>query len=426
MTNRRLLTVARCSIALALLTALAPSARVDAAGGEWTIVDTLPVPEGASGLAWDGTWLYCGIYGADGGRIYRIDPITGGHTLLFTGVHDDAFGLTYDGTHLWTTDHPGSSSTPATALKLDWDGTVLDSIDLPAHYMSGIAYDTGDFWVARYYPDPSHLFKMSAAGATLDDFVAPDNQPWDLCMHDGDLWMADYWGDTIYRIDAATGTLLESHPTEGVDPAGVVWDGTHLWYCDNGMGFDIDFLYKVDLSGGGTPAISVPVTAHDFGQVTIGEMATWNVTVQNTGSAPLEISGVTFAPPADLSSSAAFPVTIRSSPGSSSTSPVTPSMRARPSTSTPPRPTTAWCVSTPTRAGSRRSATTETRRSSWTPSPSTTATSTSTPASACPSASARSSRWTSVCGSAPTPPPRSARSSTSTATTRRTIRCRSS
>ena len=33
---------------------------------EWTIVASYPIPEGASGLAWDGTNLYCGIYGADG------------------------------------------------------------------------------------------------------------------------------------------------------------------------------------------------------------------------------------------------------------------------------------------------------------------------------------------------------------------------
>ncbi|MDZ7777925.1 MAG: hypothetical protein U5L09_21075 [Bacteroidales bacterium] len=36
---------------------------------EWTIEATYEIPQNASGLAWDGTYLYCGIYGVDGDRI---------------------------------------------------------------------------------------------------------------------------------------------------------------------------------------------------------------------------------------------------------------------------------------------------------------------------------------------------------------------
>ncbi|MCH8967880.1 MAG: choice-of-anchor D domain-containing protein [Planctomycetes bacterium] len=279
------------------------------AGSQWTIVATYAIPEGASGLAWDGTNLYCGIYGSNGGQVYEIDPDTGSYSLLFTGPQGDAFGLTYDGQYLWTTDHPGGSAVPAIAMKLDWNGTVLEQIDLPAHYMSGIAYDNGDFWVARYYSDPSHLFKVDAAGTVLDDFVAPDNQPWDLCMAEGYLWMADYWGDALYKIDPATGNMLESHASEGVDPAGIVWDGQYLWYCDNGEGGN-DFLYKVDLAGGGTAEINIPVTSHSFGPIPIGEFATWDVAVNNNGTATLEITDVTFSPMDGLSCSCAFPINI--------------------------------------------------------------------------------------------------------------------
>jgi len=276
----------------------------------WTIVATYPIPEGASGLAYDGTYLYCGIYGANGDQIYRIDPSTGDYSLLFTGPQEDAFGLTYDGVYLWTTDHPGSSSTPAVAMQLDWNGDLLTEFDLPTHYMSGIAYDGGDFWVARYYPDPGHLYKVDAAGTTLDEFDAPDNQPWDLCIEDGKLWMADYWGDALYQIDPSTGDLLESHPSEGVDPAGVAWDGEFLWYCDNGEGYDQDYLYKVDLAGGGTPEINILDTSHDFGPVSIGDSVSWQTTVENTGTADLILTGMTFSPPDDLSSPDTFPVVI--------------------------------------------------------------------------------------------------------------------
>ena len=271
---------------------------------------TYPIPEGASGLAYDGTYLYCGIYGADGDELYQIDPDTGDYSFLFTGPQEDAFGLTYDGSYLWTTDHPGSSSDPAVAMKLAWDGSLLARFDLPVHYMSGIAYDNGDFWVARYYPDPGHLYKVDTDGAILDEFDAPDNQPWDLCVENDHLWMADYWGDTLYQIDPETGDLLDSHSSEGVDPAGIVWDGEFLWYCDNGEGYDQDYLYKVDLQGGGTPQIHIPVTSHDFGPIAIGDSATWYLTVQNVGTADLNISALTFDPPEDLSCPIAFPVII--------------------------------------------------------------------------------------------------------------------
>ncbi|NIP44456.1 MAG: hypothetical protein GWO41_10420, partial [candidate division Zixibacteria bacterium] len=80
---------------------------------DWTIVASYVIPEYSSGLAWDGTHLYFGIYGSDGGRIFQVNPADGSYTQLFTGPHEDAYGLTFDGTHLWTTDHAGGISDPA-------------------------------------------------------------------------------------------------------------------------------------------------------------------------------------------------------------------------------------------------------------------------------------------------------------------------
>jgi PKD repeat protein len=285
----------------------------------WSIEATFPIIADASGLAYDGTYLYCGIYGVSGGNIYQIDPQTGSYSLLFTGPQDDAYGLTYDGQYLWVTDHPGSSSTPAKAMKLDWNGTLLTEFNLPTHYMSGIAYDNGNFWVAQYYPDPGVIYKVDASGNILQQFTAPDNQPWDLCIQDGDLWMADYWGDTLYKINKTTGSLIESHASEGVDPAGVVWDGNYLWYCDNGEGA-YDFLYKVDLLGAGTPAINVVESFHNYGPVTVGDSVTWNATVQSIGTAPLIIDDVTITGSPYVTCTATFPITI--TPGNETSLPL--------------------------------------------------------------------------------------------------------
>ena len=249
---------------------------------DWSIVATYSIPESAAGLAYDGASLYCGIYGANGDEVYQIDPDTGSYSLLFSGPQEDAFGLTYDGVYLWTTDHPGSSSTPAGAMQLDMNGNLFSQFDLPDHYMSGIAYDDGDFWVATYYPDPATIHKVDDTGSILQQFTAPDDQPWDLCLENDNLWMADYWGDTLYKIDPSTGNLLESHSSEGVDPAGIVWDGTYLWYCDNGIDYTDDYLYKIDLAGAGTPDLDCSGDLHWI-DVQPSATVTDEITVENIG-----------------------------------------------------------------------------------------------------------------------------------------------
>ncbi len=269
-----------------------------AQGGQWTVVATYPIPEGAAGLAYDGTYLYCGIYGSNGDEVYQINPADGSYQLLFSNPNiGDTYGMTYNGQHLWITDHVLSISTPATAIELDFQGNIVSQFDLPAHYMSGIAYDSGTFWVARYYPDPSQIYQVDSTGAVLGQFTAPDNQPWDLCLENGNLWMADYWGDALYKLDPTTGTLLETHASEGSDPAGIVWDGQYLWYCDNGQGYQQDYLYKVDLSGTGTPVLVLGFTEHDFGNVVMGQPATVELNVFNSGTGALVLQDLQFTSP---------------------------------------------------------------------------------------------------------------------------------
>jgi hypothetical protein len=176
--------------------------------------------------------------------------------------------------------------------------------------MSGIAHEGNDtFWVATYYPDPATIYQVDTLGSVIKQFTAPDDQPWDICLQDSGLWMADKWGDSLYMIDTADGALLASYASEGTDPAGIVWDGQFLWYCDEGSG-GVDYLYKVDLSGAGTPAIYLDATEHDYGVVTIGDSPTWDVTVQNVGTADLEITGVSFSGSTELACTTTLPITL--------------------------------------------------------------------------------------------------------------------
>ncbi len=255
---------------------------------DWTIVASYQIPGKASGLAWDGTNLYSGIYGTNGDDIYQIDPSDGSYTLLCSGPQEDAYGLTHDGTYLWTTDHAGSSSDPALALQFDDNGTLISSFALPNHYMSGLAYNNGDFWAQTYYPDPGTIYKIDNTGTVLSQFQPPADQPWDIC-HDGtNLWIADYNANMIYEVDE-TGTVLSSHASENIKPAGIVYDGQYLWYCDGGLGID-STLYKIDLQGTGTPIIDVVPNSVDFGFVNIDETGTANFTVYNNGASDLIVN----------------------------------------------------------------------------------------------------------------------------------------
>jgi len=261
---------------------------------EWTVVQTYSIPEGASGLAYDGTYLYCGIYGANGDEVYQIDPADGTYQLQFSDpVLEDAYGMSFDGTNLWLTDHRNGTYEPAAAYQYDMSGNILSEFDLPAHYMSGIAYDNGDYWVATYYPDnPSIIYQVDNTGTVLQQFnfelPGTTEQPWDLCMHGSDIWIADYYDDALYKVDTS-GTILDFHSSEGTDPAGIVWDGQYLWYCDNGSG-DYDFLYKVDFEGAGNPQMNINPTLVDYGTVTVGEMVYGEFTISNSGIADLLVA----------------------------------------------------------------------------------------------------------------------------------------
>ncbi len=256
---------------------------------EWTILNTYNIPGKASGLATDGTFIYYGIYGANGSNVYKFDPSTGDASLLFTNASiGDSYGMTFDGTNLWIIDRENSST--SYALELSLDGTILSQIDLADTYMSGIASKPDGFWVSTYYPDPGVISEIDFDGNILSQFVPPMDQTWDLCLQDDHMWIADYNGNMLFKTDL-TGNVIESHPCENQRPSGVVFDGTYLWYVDGPLGGN-STLYKVDLSGQGTPAMIIPVTTHNYSNTTVGESEQWDMQIQSTGTADLVIDNV--------------------------------------------------------------------------------------------------------------------------------------
>jgi hypothetical protein len=251
---------------------------------DWTILETYTIPGKASGLAWDGTYLYFGIYGANGSNVHRFDPSSGTSQLQFSNpAIGDSYGMTFDGENLWIIDRGSTGN--AYALQLSLSGNVISQFNLPQQYMSGIAFDNGDFWVSSYYPDPGWVYKVNNTGAILQQFVPPMAQTWDLAKQNESIWLVDYNGNMIFRLDEQ-GTVIESHPSVSQRPSGIVFDGNYLWVVDGALGSN-STLYKIDPGGAGTPQLSISQTDFNFGNVTVGSQQEINFTVGNSGQATL-------------------------------------------------------------------------------------------------------------------------------------------
>ncbi len=275
----------------------------------WTIVDMYPINDNAGGLASDGEYIYIGSYGGgQGPNMYRFDPQTGENEHFFTGSHEEALGLTYANGHLWTINQVGGISDPAIALELDMEGNEVSQFALMENYMSGIAYDDGDFWVATYFPNPGTIHHVDDDGNELSSFTPPTDQPWDLAVQGDSLWIVDYWDNTIHLVEQ-DGSHVETFTYDDHRASGIYYDGTFLWFIGRTSTGE-STLYKVEPWGTGTPVIDV-VDSHHFGNVTIGDAVSWDMAVFNQGTGDLIIDELLFPPDNDAFTVIAdFPLTV--------------------------------------------------------------------------------------------------------------------
>ena len=250
---------------------------------EWTVVATYEIPGKAGGITYDGEFLYSRLYSSDGddSRIFKIDPSDGSYEFQCIAPIEEALGLSFDGTHFWSTDRQGSYD-PALAVEFDTDGNFISNFELPATYISGIeSMADGSFWVNAYYDPDGTAFHVDGEGNVLSQFVTPGVQPWAICQMNENFWIADYDADMFYLVDD-TGQVLESHESVGIKPTGVVFDGTYLWYV-TGASQANSTLYKVNLSGGGNPVLDIQAQNINLGDQLVDSNTTFDLEFTNTG-----------------------------------------------------------------------------------------------------------------------------------------------
>ncbi len=243
-----------------------------------------------TGLAWDGSHFW--VADLSTATLNEVDPATGKVLKILDAPGYGPMGLAWDGKRLWvldTGDKPeylgdktAYAVNPATgiterALPLDldtpeglaWDGEALWVADAQAGLISRLDNEDGTTW--RSFPSPVAGRKTQEIG---------------LAFVGGWLLVNDRVTDTIYRMDPATGIVLDAFPAPGPYAAGLAWDGKALWCAD----YEARKLYKVANS---TDAAYVTSSVRR-------ETVTYREAWRNFGPGVVETLEVFIAVPQDL------------------------------------------------------------------------------------------------------------------------------
>ncbi len=248
----------------------------------------------AYGLAWDGEHLWVG---EDlNGTIYEVDTSDGSVIRSFPGEPQSNHGLAFDGTYLWASSDYHSDY----IFKFDLSGNKIDSIPNPAgDYSGGMTFDGEHLWVSMYYPNTQpNLFRVdTATGTVVSSIPSPGLQPQGLAWDGAYLWvsMDDNDGDPerVWKLDPSNGDTLLSFPVPTTRPRGLAWDGQYLWLVARGPSGVSGYIYKIDPYATGNPEISLSTTFHNFGNVLVGDTASFDLQITNTGGALLSIDSCT-------------------------------------------------------------------------------------------------------------------------------------
>ena len=196
------------------------------------------------GLTWSVTWDGAAIWTATlWGDVYRLDPVTGAILTQWRYPGPQAWGMTYDGQHLWINDFAekkvyqmtttgsvlGSFAIPdptGGAKGIAWDGQALCimgwtsptiyRVDRQGNLLNtisildgggGLTWDGEAFWV----PGGHGIERVSATGQSLGSIYACSEGTWDLAWDGRYLWATqrtneNWFDDKLYQI--AIGDLL--------------------------------------------------------------------------------------------------------------------------------------------------------------------------------------------------------------------------
>lgn len=302
-----------------------------------SLVQTIPLPRYAYmdqgyGLVYhDGKlWMSSGSSSptTNRGKIVSLDlngTVLDSFNINYPTINTSQ-GLAFDGTNFWYVER---KTARCDLFKVSPTGTVLDSIPIASAggttswYLGGAAWDGQGLWVSLYSPDASAgLYKIDVTAKTILDTIPVFGlQPQGIAVRGDTLFyvMDGFQNDPekIYAVDLATEDTLFSfrvpeQPGVRQNPRGLAWDGSHLWLMAEPVGASTGrALFKYDLGGTGTPAISVLTANFNFMNVQVDSIKKVTATLKNFGTANLVLDSISISNPAFTISITQWPVTIK-------------------------------------------------------------------------------------------------------------------
>lgn len=165
-------------------------------------------------------------------------------------------GLAFDGTNIWMSD----GGTNDKIIKLNTGGatlSILKSITAPPNAegtIREIAFDGTDLWACN--STTAQIYKIdTASGALLDSVPTPGSEARGIVFANGELYCNDRTIDSVfvYSFDTQTWTAVFSTPIppngdEGNRYAtGMSWDGVNFWIANST--YEFDYIFQVTVNG---------------------------------------------------------------------------------------------------------------------------------------------------------------------------------
>jgi uncharacterized protein (TIGR03437 family) len=283
------------------------------------IVGTYQVGTAPEGIAFDGTNIWVANLGDQ--TVTKLRASTGAEVGVFR-VNVDPEAVVFDGNNIWVTSSGGGGTTVVKVLAstgaivgtyqvglnpwaLAFDGTNIWVVNAGSNSVTkmlaatgavvgtytvgnnprAIAFDGANIWVTNQ--DSNSVTKLVAStGAAVGTYnVGPS--PDGIVFDGANIWVVNYGGNSVTKLLASSGATVGTYPVGSFPTGGVAFDGSNVWVTNYGS----NSVTKINPTGQNTATLSAANLT--FGSQSVGRTsAPQTVSLTNSGTAALNISGI--------------------------------------------------------------------------------------------------------------------------------------
>jgi hypothetical protein len=187
------------------------------------------------------------------GNLYRIDPSqpAGAVTLVASGLGPFPFGMAFDGSKIWTGigGGDGGVSIVTPAASIPWTVTTVTA---GIGGVEGMIYDGSNIWITS----ADFLLQKLDSSGTVVQAVGVGNLPYYPVFDGTNIWVPNQDSATVSVVRASTGAVLATLTGNGMvsnGPTTAAFDGQRVLVTMN-AGHSVSLWKAADL----TPLGSVP------------------------------------------------------------------------------------------------------------------------------------------------------------------------